>query len=122
MLERQAVARAFSRAWAKTGNRMAARMAMMAMTTSNSMSVNALRDGFRPGMRWESKRCMHWLLRPRRRPVTPRAGGAQARSAQEEVPDQGARFLLDWERRVEAGAEFGHAAASRTSPRPSGTP
>src|SRR5688500_14891918 len=36
-------ARAFSRACAKTGNRMAARMAMMAMTTSNSISVNARR-------------------------------------------------------------------------------
>src|SRR6266511_542103 len=34
--------RAFSRAWAKTGKRMAARMAMMAMTTSNSMSVKPL--------------------------------------------------------------------------------
>src|SRR5579871_2994716 len=40
-LDRQEVARAFSRAWAKTGNRMAARIAMMAMTTSSSMRVNA---------------------------------------------------------------------------------
>src|SRR5579859_2009281 len=30
---------AFSRAWAKTGNRIAARIAMMAITTSNSISV-----------------------------------------------------------------------------------
>src|SRR5579871_462568 len=39
VLERQEVCRAFSRACAKTGNRMAARMAMMAITTSNSISV-----------------------------------------------------------------------------------
>src|SRR5437879_6300294 len=44
MLERQAVIRAFSLAWAKTGKRMAARMAIMAITTSNSIRVNA---GFR---------------------------------------------------------------------------
>src|SRR5438876_10225042 len=42
-LERQAVWRAFSRAWANTGNRIAARTAMMAMTTSSSMRVKALR-------------------------------------------------------------------------------
>ena len=41
MLETQVVIRAFSRAWAKTGNRIAARMAMMAITTSNSMRVKA---------------------------------------------------------------------------------
>src|SRR5918911_4175453 len=39
MLLMQLAWRAFSRAWAKTGNRMAARMAMMAITTSNSMRV-----------------------------------------------------------------------------------
>ena len=38
-LEAQEIWRAFSRAWAKTGKRMAARIAMMAMTTSSSMSV-----------------------------------------------------------------------------------
>src|ERR1700680_4405068 len=43
MLERQLVWRALSRAWAKTGKRIAARMAMMAMTTSSSMSVKARR-------------------------------------------------------------------------------
>src|SRR5437870_3841082 len=43
MFERQADCRAFSRAWAKTGNRMAARMAMMAMTTSSSINVNPSR-------------------------------------------------------------------------------
>src|SRR5437867_4489347 len=36
--------RAFSRAWAKTGKRMAARITMMAITTSSSINVNA---GFR---------------------------------------------------------------------------
>ena len=39
-LLRQDAWRAFSRARAKTGNRIAARMAMIAMTTSNSISVN----------------------------------------------------------------------------------
>src|SRR5262245_3034145 len=38
-LLRQAVARAFSRAWAKTGKRMAARIAMIAITTSSSIRV-----------------------------------------------------------------------------------
>src|SRR6266852_1436807 len=38
-LLRQADWRAFSRAWAKTGNRIAARMAMIAMTTSSSIRV-----------------------------------------------------------------------------------
>src|SRR5712691_7899467 len=40
-LERQVALRAFSRAWAKTGNRIAARMAMIAMTTRSSMRVKA---------------------------------------------------------------------------------
>src|SRR5438132_1389249 len=40
MLLKQAVWRAFARAWAKTGKRIAARMAMIAITTSNSISVN----------------------------------------------------------------------------------
>src|SRR5690242_15920003 len=39
MLEMQAVCRAFSRAWAKTGKRIAARIAIIAMTTSNSIKV-----------------------------------------------------------------------------------
>src|SRR4051794_36798343 len=39
MLLRQEILRAFSLAWAKTGNRIAARMAIMAMTTSSSMRV-----------------------------------------------------------------------------------
>src|SRR5689334_22737420 len=39
--ERQFAERAFSRACAKTGNRIAAKIAMMAITTSNSISVNA---------------------------------------------------------------------------------
>src|SRR3954470_17944184 len=43
LLDRQEVWRAFSRACAKTGKRMAARIAIMAMTTSSSMSVKPLR-------------------------------------------------------------------------------
>src|SRR5262245_48619965 len=39
--ERQAACRALLRACAKTGNKMAARIAMMAMTTSSSINVNA---------------------------------------------------------------------------------
>src|SRR5689334_9476608 len=42
-LDWQLACRAFSRAWAKTGKRIAARIAMMAMTTSSSMSVKAPR-------------------------------------------------------------------------------
>ena len=41
-LDKQEMARAFSRACAKTGKRMAASIAIIAMTTSNSMRVNAL--------------------------------------------------------------------------------
>src|SRR5712691_4746443 len=37
----QLAARAFSRAWAKTGKRIAARMAIIAITTSSSMRVKA---------------------------------------------------------------------------------
>src|SRR6266487_3475693 len=40
----QAVCRAFSRAWAKTGNRIAARIAMIAITTSSSIRVKPLRS------------------------------------------------------------------------------
>src|SRR5438552_1929780 len=44
VLERQAAERAFSRAWAKTGNRIAARMAMIAITTRSSISVKPRRE------------------------------------------------------------------------------
>src|SRR6266446_3707238 len=44
MLERQALIRARSRAWAKTGKRMAASIAMIAITSRSSIRVNA---GFR---------------------------------------------------------------------------
>src|SRR3954454_12475475 len=43
VLDRQEAPRAFSRAWAKTGKRIAARIAMMAITTSNSIRVNPRR-------------------------------------------------------------------------------
>src|SRR5881409_2386194 len=42
-LERHDAARALSRAWAKTGKRIAAKMAIMAITTRSSIRVNALR-------------------------------------------------------------------------------
>src|SRR5438876_4822068 len=44
--ERQVVARAFSRACAKTGKRIAARMAMMAITTRSSIRVKPSRCRF----------------------------------------------------------------------------
>jgi len=40
-LLRQAVCLAAAFAWAKTGNKIAAKIAMIAMTTSNSINVNA---------------------------------------------------------------------------------
>src|SRR4051812_28638992 len=40
MFDRQAAPRAFSRAWANTGKRIAAKMAIMAITTSSSIRVN----------------------------------------------------------------------------------
>jgi hypothetical protein len=43
MFEVHVAKRAFSRAWANTGNRIAARIAIIAITTSSSMSVNASR-------------------------------------------------------------------------------
>src|SRR5436853_2306312 len=42
-LERQEAARAFSRAWAKTGKRIAARMAIIAITTRSSIRVKPRR-------------------------------------------------------------------------------
>jgi len=42
-LLRQAMERAFSRACANTGKRIAAKMAMIAITTSSSIKVNARR-------------------------------------------------------------------------------
>jgi len=47
-LFKQLVCRAFSRALAKTGKRIAAKMAMMAMTTNSSMSVKPRRMGLPP--------------------------------------------------------------------------
>jgi hypothetical protein len=41
MFDRQLIWRALDRALAKTGNRIAARIAMIAMTTSSSIRVNA---------------------------------------------------------------------------------
>src|SRR5712691_13310699 len=43
MLLEQLACRAFSRAWAKTGKRIAAKMAMIAITTSSSISVKPCR-------------------------------------------------------------------------------
>src|SRR5437764_226883 len=61
MLETQVVIRAFSRACAKTGKRIAAKMAIIAITTSSSIRVKA---GFRI-------RRMNDLLVRRQSPVAP---------------------------------------------------
>src|SRR5216683_2906847 len=71
LLERQVVWRALSRAWAKTGKRIAARMAMIAMTTSSSIRVKPrlrlmgyllwLRDVL-SGQRENSSSLVPWLL------------------------------------------------------------
>src|SRR6266568_6046362 len=55
MLEIQVAIRALSRAWAKTGKRIAARMAIMAMTTSSSIRV-------KPGRRLRRMRAMTMFL------------------------------------------------------------
>src|SRR5438552_2209810 len=52
LFERQVASRAFSRACANTGNRIAARMAIMAITTSNSMRVNPARSLRVPVQSW----------------------------------------------------------------------
>src|SRR5437867_2151793 len=44
MFDRHVACRARSRAWAKTGKRIAARMAMMAITTSSSIRVKPVRE------------------------------------------------------------------------------
>jgi hypothetical protein len=60
MLEMLVACRAFSRAWAKTGNRMLASIAIIAMTTRSSISVNA-RD-FVDFMRYSLERCFGFFL------------------------------------------------------------
>src|ERR1051326_9014298 len=73
--DKQLICRAFSRAWAKTGKRIAARIAIIAITTSSSIRVNPrFRIGIdsfrrmaelggedRPGGRWAG--CFWFLHR-----------------------------------------------------------
>src|SRR5512133_2585775 len=73
-LDKQVVARAFSRAWAKTGKRIAARIAMIAMTTSSSIRVNACRR--RPLIRTSSLETQTAAPRAVQLLVGSRAGGA----------------------------------------------
>src|SRR5438034_11201312 len=58
MFERQLACRAFSRAWAKTGNKIAARIAIIAITTRSSISVKPhqprLREVWRDGWCWNA--------------------------------------------------------------------
>src|SRR5439155_23655357 len=73
-LERQLVVRAFSRAWAKTGKRIAARMAMMAITTSSSIRVNPGRPGDKQARAGRRQHCFMTasLVRPEvRKDVVP---------------------------------------------------
>src|SRR5437867_2085882 len=79
--ERQVAARAFSRAWAKTGNRIAARMAMIAMTTSSSISVKpdwyllriaAFSGKVREAVRVSAEQANHVMLTPGH-PIIPSA-------------------------------------------------
>jgi hypothetical protein len=73
----QTVSFAFCFAELKTGNSNAARMAMMAMTTSSSVNVNArfesmsvgqCRLPFVPVPWWQSSRCEDWLVAARPAP------------------------------------------------------
>src|SRR5213075_287953 len=68
-LERQEAWRALSRACAKTGNRIAARIAMMAITTSNSISVNARRERQCEACEENPEGRMLWLLGPVGKPL-----------------------------------------------------
>jgi len=62
MLEVQEVFRAASRACANAGNRMLARIEMIAMTTSSSINVNALRCLTEPsGMRCVAHSVLRFL-------------------------------------------------------------
>src|SRR5207237_1279936 len=98
VFERQLVCRALSRAWAKTGNRMAASIAMMAITTRSSISVNPLRrrDGrarmsfsfHRPAGRGYHEPGPHPLIQG----ALPRAGGL----AEGAVPPDAEPHRMSW--------------------------
>src|ERR1051326_1684930 len=66
--DRHAALRAFSRAWAKTGKRIAARIAMMATTTSSSINV-------KPRTRRWSDIALFLSLPGGETPAGPRRGG-----------------------------------------------
>src|SRR5438874_1266373 len=80
-LERHEVWRAFSRAWAKTGKRIAARMAMMAITTRSSIRVNPGRPGDKQARAGRRQYCFMTasLVRPEvRKDVVPTRTVARA--------------------------------------------
>src|SRR5712691_9506329 len=87
MFERQLACRAFSRAWAKTGNRIAARIAIIAITTRSSMRVKARPDGYRRRARAKAGRRMLDPPWPMDRAAPSPAGVGEARSAREQVLD-----------------------------------
>src|SRR5437868_4404599 len=61
VLDRSEVWRAFDRAWAKTGKRIAARIAIMAITTRSSMSVKPVRFCMPYSFRSTPQRASCWL-------------------------------------------------------------
>src|SRR6266700_1176393 len=87
MFERQLACRAFSRAWAKTGKRIAARMAIIAITTRSSMRVKARPDGCCRRARAKAGRGMLGPPWPVDRAAPSPAGVGEARSAREQVLD-----------------------------------
>src|SRR5713101_5676614 len=69
MLLRHVVCRALSRAWANTGNRIAARMAIIAITTSNSISVKPFRlQPLSMGLSDLQRAKSHGFCKPTRKP------------------------------------------------------
>src|SRR5918911_1683292 len=88
VLDRQAVWRAFSRAWEKTGNRIAARIAIMAMTTSSSIRVKAW--GFVSVLRFTRAPFLRLLDYCG---MGPRAAGPAAREPPPREPRYYIRFL-----------------------------
>src|SRR5438309_1747102 len=104
MLEVQLVRRAASRACAKAGIRMLARIEMMAITTSSSISVNALRFLMGPTsrpQRAEARAGHPDLLRILGRPRRPRVTDAPAgpRHTLPGIPPP-ARQALSWRSRI----------------------
>src|SRR4051794_7347830 len=92
VLERQVAWRALSRAWAKTGKRIAARMAMMAITTKSSMRV-------KPFLRAVSMVRSFWLSDHGRLDLD------RGFSRRRDIARRDRKFLRFGERRIRFGAK-----------------